>query len=93
MFCTRIELLPTTKLFCMKKIICFIAFSIATIINANAGNSPQFAFKQPRPSATLQKMWIDYDQTINDEYGMLLHFNFTVYDLQGANTFLAVYFH
>lgn len=76
----------------MKKIICLSLFAIFSIVIANAAGCPARSQKTANPSATLQKMWVDYDQTLHDEYGMILHFNFTAYDLEGTNMLLGVYF-
>jgi hypothetical protein len=76
----------------MKKIICLFLFAVSTIVIANAAGFPARNQKSTKPSATLQKMWVEYGQTLHEEYGMILHFNFTAYDLEGTDMLLCVYF-
>ena len=73
----------------MKKIICLFLFAIATISIANATGA---AKKITAPSASLQKMWIDYDAKEGSRSGMMMHISFTAYDLKGANLYLGGYF-
>lgn len=76
----------------MKKTICLLLSAIFLFVVANATDSPVTNQENSKPSATLQKMWVDYGETLHDEYGMILHFNFTAYDLQGEDMLLCVYF-
>src|ERR1700733_6729412 len=77
----------------MKKTICLFLFITAVMLNANAAGSPKMIPVLPKPSATIQKMWVDYDQTMHDDYGMIIHINFTAYDMQDVDALLAIYFH
>jgi hypothetical protein len=70
----------------MKKVSCLFAFALILCFSAAA------RITLAKPSATLQKMWVEYDVTENNEYGMRIHIDFTLYELQGRDVFLAAYF-
>ncbi len=76
----------------MKKIICLLIFSFATIVIANATGSPKIHFKSPKPSATFDSIWVDYNIKENDVLGMRIHLKFTAYEMKNMDAFLAVYY-
>ena len=76
----------------MKKTICFFLFSISTFLIANATGSPTVNLKFVEPSASLKKMWIDYDAKEGSRTGMMMHISFTAYDMKGVEAFLGAYF-
>lgn len=43
-------------------------------------------------SASLQKMWIDYNVTEGGRKGMKIHVNYKVYGMKGVPSYLALYF-
>jgi len=51
--------------------------------------TPNITFE---PSATFQRMWIDYNITQGGQKGMRIHTNFTVYNMKGIDGYLALYF-
>lgn len=59
---------------------------------ANATGFPQKNYELVKPSASLQKMWIDYDVMEGSRYGMLIHIAFTAYDMKGMTAYLGAYF-
>ena len=73
----------------MKKIISFFIFAVTTIVMANATGSPKIIAK---PSASLQKMWIDYGVTEDGRYGMMMHVAMTVYNMKDITSGLGLYF-
>lgn len=44
------------------------------------------------PSATFDKLWIDYDVFDNGIKGMKIHVKFTAYEMKDMDAFLAIYF-
>ena len=76
----------------MKKICCLFLFAIITIAIANASGTPVKKFNTAQPSATLQKMWVDYDATEDGRSGMMMHIAVTVYDMKGREALLGFYF-
>ena len=44
------------------------------------------------PSATLGKIWVDYDVVDNGKRGMVIHTTFTLYNLKDASAYLAIAF-
>ena len=85
-------LATNSKSWYMKKILCLFLITITTIVIANATGTPVKKINAPEPSATLQKMWVDYDATENGRSGMMMHVAFTVYDLKGREGLLGFYF-
>lgn len=68
----------------MKKLLFLFLFCVAfTAIKAHTTADPD---------ATLQKVWVDYDVTIQGEYGMNIHLDFTTYNMKGIPVELAIYF-
>jgi hypothetical protein len=47
---------------------------------------------QAKPSAVFEKIWIDYDTTDNGQRGMRVHAKFTVNNMKGVDSYLAIYF-
>jgi hypothetical protein len=76
----------------MKKTICLCLFAITIMVNANAAGSPKTSFEFAKPGGSLQKMWVEYNQTLHDEYGMIIHIDFSVYDMQDRDAYLVVCF-
>ncbi|MEO7983320.1 MAG: hypothetical protein ABI688_04485 [Bacteroidota bacterium] len=76
----------------MKKLLCLFLFAITTIAFSNATGSPAKKITGADPSATLQKMWIDYDATQDGRDGMMMHVAFTVYNMKGMEGVLGCYF-
>ena len=76
----------------MKKIISFLLFSLATIAVANASGSPRFSFTTAEPSATFDKIWVDYDITEEGQKGMRIHLKFSAYGMKDMDAYIAVYF-
>jgi len=44
------------------------------------------------PSATFDKMWVDYDITEDGLKGMRIHVKFTAYDMLNMDAYMAIYF-
>lgn len=44
------------------------------------------------PSATFERIWVDYDVTEGGKYGMRIHAKFTVYNMKKLPSYLAIYF-
>ena len=44
------------------------------------------------PSATFDKMWVDYDITEDGVKGMRIHVKFTAYDMLNMDAYMAIYF-
>ncbi|MDZ4807897.1 MAG: hypothetical protein SGI96_06460 [Bacteroidota bacterium] len=76
----------------MKKILYSFLIAITTIAIANATGTPVKKFNAAQPSASMQKMWVDYDATEDGRAGMLIHIALTVYDMKGRETLLGFYF-
>ncbi len=76
----------------MKKILCLFLFAIATILIANAAGTPTNKINAAQPSATMQKMWVDYEATEDGRSGMMMHIALTVYDMKGREALLGFYF-
>jgi hypothetical protein len=75
----------------MKKILLTSAMSILTLCSflfLSAKNSD----KNFAPSATFDKLWIDYDVFDNGIKGMKIHVKFTAYEMKNVDAFLAIYF-
>lgn len=70
----------------MKKVTVLLACLLAGFFCVYA-NDPL-----PKPSASLQRMWVEYEVTEDNELGMRMHIDFTVYDLQNREVFIAAYF-
>jgi uncharacterized protein YxeA len=75
----------------MKKILCLSLFIITVIGIVNATGTPS-TINFAQPSATMQKMWVDYDVTEDGRTGMLMHIALTVYDMKGREALLGFYF-
>lgn len=76
----------------MKKIICFVVISIATIASANAKkHSPLFTGRD-EPYATFDSIWVDYDIKEDDVLGMRIHLKFTAYGMKNMDAYLAIYY-
>jgi uncharacterized protein YxeA len=76
----------------MKKILCLFLFAITTIAIANGTGTPNIKINASQPSATLQKMWVDYEATEDGRSGMMMHIAFTAYDMKGKEGILVFYF-
>lgn len=76
----------------MKKLICFLIFSVASIVIANATGSPNIHFKPAKPSATFDSIWVDYDITEDGARGMKIHLKFTAYEMKNMDAYVAVYY-
>ena len=76
----------------MKKFICFLIFSVASIVIANAAGSPHVHFKLAKPSVTFDSIWVNYDITEDGVRGMKIHLKFTAYGMKNMDAFIAVYF-
>ena len=85
-------LATNSKSWYMKKILCVFVITITTIVIANATGTPGKKINVPEPSATLQKMWIDFDVTKDGKLGMLMHVAFTVYNMKGMEGVLGFLF-
>jgi len=68
----------------MKKLLFFFLF-VAAFACSKANNIID-------PTATLQKVWVDYDVTQNGVYGMNIHLDFTAHNLKGIPIELAIFF-
>jgi hypothetical protein len=76
----------------MKKLICFIIFSVATIVIANATGSPSVHLKNAKPSASFDSIWVDYNIKEGDVLGMRIHLKFTAYGMKNMDAYVAVYY-
>ncbi len=76
----------------MKKITCFLLFTIATIAIANASGSPKSRIKLAEPKATFDKIWVDYDITEENQKGMRIHLKFTATGMKNMDAYVAIYF-
>lgn len=64
-----------------------------TIHPANeTGNTASTTQNFVEPSATFDRLWIDYDIVQGGVKGMRVHVKFTVFDMKGIPGYLAVYF-
>ena len=75
----------------MKKIVLISAMSILSLCSflfLSANNSS----KNFTPSATFDKLWIDYDVLDNGIKGMKIHIKFTAYEMKDMDAYLAIYF-
>ena len=72
----------------MKKIICFLLFSVITIAAAHANDHPRYA----EPSAAFDSIWVDYGVTEENALGMRVHLKFTAYGMKNMDAYLAIYF-
>src|SRR5688572_3727870 len=72
----------------MKKIICFLLFSLITIASAQAKGDPRYA----EPSAAFDSIWVDYGVTEENALGMRVHLKFTAYGMKNMDAYLAIYF-
>ena len=75
----------------MKKILLTSTMSILSLcsflfLSANNSN------KNFTPTATFDKLWIDYDVFDNGVKGMKIHVKFTAYEMKNMDAFLAIYF-
>ena len=75
----------------MKKTLCLLLFATSIAI-ANATGTPNIKMNAAEPSATLQKMWVDYNAIEDGRAGMMMHLDFTVYNMKGKECFLGLYF-
>jgi hypothetical protein len=48
--------------------------------------------KGSKPSAVLDRLWIEYDVTEDGQFGMRIHAKFTVSNMKGISGYLAVFF-
>jgi len=63
--------------------LCLCSFLVLSADNSNKSFSP---------SATFDKLWIDYDVFDNGIKGMKIHVKFTAYEMKDMDGFLAIYF-
>lgn len=45
-----------------------------------------------KPSGKVERVWIDHDVTEEGQFGMRIHVKFTVTDMKGVDSYLAIYF-
>lgn len=64
----------------------YIVFSTATTVTA------QPAGRNNTPSASFQKIWVDYDITEQGKRGMRIHAAFKVYSMKGVSGYLQIKF-
>jgi hypothetical protein len=76
----------------MKKLICFLFLSVATIAVVNASGFTKTRFTVADPRATFDKIWVDYDITEEGQKGMRIHLKFSAYGMKDMDGFVAVYF-
>lgn len=75
----------------MKKIsLSLTALFLCAIFSAVAFAQP--AAKNVAPSATFQKIWVDYDVKDAGRNGMRIHTAFKVYGMKGVSSYLAINF-
>lgn len=72
----------------MKKIICFLLFSILTIAAAQAKGFP----RADEPTAEFDSIWVDYGVREDNILGMRIHLKFTAYGMKNTDGYLAIYF-
>jgi len=83
----------TPKTWYMKKINFLLLIFIINVVSVNATGSPSPKINASAdPSASLQKMWIDYGVTEDNRFGMMMHVSFTVYNMKNIGGFLGFYF-
>ncbi|MBI5857347.1 MAG: hypothetical protein HZB42_06825 [Sphingobacteriales bacterium] len=76
----------------MKKLICFILFSVATILAVQAKKYDSFHNSKADPYATFDSIWVDYDIKENDVLGMRIHVKFSAYGMRDMDAYLAIYY-
>jgi hypothetical protein len=76
----------------MKKLICFLLFSIVFIASVHAKGSPKIHLNQATPSAVFDSIWVDYDIKEDDVLGMRIHLKFTAYGMKNMDGFVAIYY-
>ena len=62
--------------------------SLCLFLFLSANNSN----KNFTPSATFDKLWIDYDVFDNGIKGMKIYIKFTAYEMKDMDAYLAIYF-
>lgn len=45
-----------------------------------------------KPTGTVDRVWVDYDVTEGGQFGMRIHVKFSVTNLKGIDSYLAIYF-
>lgn len=76
----------------MKRPIFLFVFAAVFTISAKANSFLIVPGTAEKPSATLQRMWVDHNITNDGRYGMMMHVAFTVYNMKGTEGFLGFYF-
>lgn len=76
----------------MKKLICFLLFSILTVAIANAKKSPLAGYRFAEPGAEFDSIWVDYGVREDNVLGMRIHLKFTAYGMKNTDGYLAIYF-
>lgn len=54
--------------------------------------SPKTTVSSQKPSATFDRMWVDYNVSQGGRRGMKVHIKCNVFDMKGGNGYLAFYF-
>lgn len=79
------------------------SFDSNVAVNPNNSNTPStrrpIVSHEPEkntsasaPKATFNKIWVDYNVTENNQKGMRIHTNFSVNNMKGMDSYLAIYF-
>ena len=79
----------------MKKLTCISAFvfAITFIAKADGFSTTHFTHNNiTGPSASFDKLWVDYDITEDGLKGMRIHIKFTTYQMKDMDAYLAIYF-
>lgn len=76
----------------MKKATFFFAIIMAAVTCIRAGNVFSSLPGNEKPSATFQRMWIDYNIEDDGRYGMMMHIAFSVYNMKDQEGYLGFYF-
>lgn len=67
----------------------FLFFLSLSSFSADGTRFPNLNFA---PSATFDSIWVDYDVTENDLYGMRIHLSFSTYGMKDMDAYVAIYF-
>jgi hypothetical protein len=75
----------------MKKILLF-GLALLSLTAAKAAPASHRPVVFDKPSATFDSIWVDYDITENDMFGMRIHLKFTCYEMKDIDSYVAIYY-
>ncbi len=75
----------------MKKLLSY-ALALLTLTAVKAAPKSHIPFVVDKPYATFDSIWVDYDITENDMFGMRIHLKFSCYEMKDIDSYVAIYF-